>query len=124
MPDYSQHSLHELYDVQQHINKEKHPAIYARLLQEIENREQQQSNLSSQKPSRFVSATVAFTLACLGLYWGGWALFMIIAHLTPPEPGTRNDFEPWFGVLIGCVWLFVALLCFIPAIIYLKRGKN
>jgi hypothetical protein len=39
-PDYSNYSLAELYDVAQHINKERYPDRYALVAQEILRREQ------------------------------------------------------------------------------------
>jgi len=124
IPDYSQYSWSELYEAQHKINKEEYPNKYASLMQEIGERQARQSNPTPQKSSTVVFAVFAFFFACVGLYWGGLALIMIIGHLMPLAPGARNDFSPWFGVLIGCVLLFMALVCFVPAIAFLNRKRN
>ena len=98
-PDYTKYSLEDLYDVAQHIDKVRYADRYARVLEEIEKRRQEQPEWCDKAE---IFAEEGLFQSCFGdesanevVRW--WE--------------TRRVFYNWFNiVLFGCCSIVVFLL--------------
>ncbi len=76
-PDYKSYSLEELYDVKDHIDKDKYPERYQALLHEIALREAAKPTSEVIKPERkssnkekIISSAIFFMAAVACIYYG------------------------------------------------------
>ena len=97
-PDFSRYSTPDLRDAIAHINAEKFPHLDRAAREELARREKPNRPI----PSKADSSGWPIILAILLTLWGANCVgFGLYAQFTPPQPGYRNDFEPWFLILIG-----------------------
>jgi hypothetical protein len=104
-PDYQRYSLEELYDVAQHISKEKYPERYTLVKEQILIREKNQAS----NPAVFQEVqTGGCAHGCIGSFVGaslGAAAPILWVSLFPPPPVPNMDGLNQWGGLVGSVML-------------------
>ena len=106
-PDYRSYSLEELYDVAQHIDREKYPERYAVVAQEILKRRKQweENSLASHNSPETKGGCVK---GCAGAFIGaivGIAAAILWLWLFPPPHVPNMDGLNQWGGHIGLVML-------------------
>jgi len=106
-PDYQHYSLEELYDVAQHIDREKYPERYALVVEQIANQERQRK----ENPSAFQDSNEAkggCVGGCSGAFVGaalGIAAAIFWLYLFPPPHVPNMDGMNQWGGHMGLVMM-------------------
>lgn len=125
VPDFQHYSREQLLDALRHINREQHPAEFAALTEELRKRKELPT-LTNQKVSSpsILALIVAISLVEFGIFLGfrGLQLFVLVLFL--PSPGVLNDPNTRLGFGFAMVYLMIAALCLLLALLLFLRWRK